>query len=670
MQRPDANERLGAYEIIRKLARGGMAELYVARSVGPQSFEKVVALKKILPRYAKSPRFVQLFCDEARLAASLNHMNIVQVYDIGIDDGNYFFAMEYLHGQDLRSILHRAFRNRDKLPIRFAVQIALQIASALHYAHEMRRPDRSLVEIVHRDVSPSNIVVTYDGAVKLLDFGVAKASTRTVKTRTGTLKGKISYMSPEQAKGAVVDRRSDIFALGIVLWEMVTTSRLFRADNDLATLQLIINTPPRPPTQVRPDCPAELERIILKALAQDIQLRYQTADELLRDLEAFANAESIALSSNALSIYVSELFAPEIDSWNVARAAGVPLAEHLTHVGDMTEPISESEFIEAIDVAAMLAQEEAEGEAFNEHDGDESGGDDPDGNDDDEDSEEPRRHDPDNEAATVMSADLPDGLEAATVASANLHDALEAATVASANLTDRDNTPSVVASSGQNALEASTVVSGSQEVLSSSSQDGLEAATVLSADLPDDDPLTPLPAKLPPAKPLPAKPLVTKPAAAEPLVTKPVAAKPVATKPVAAKPLLVRDQGTQPRDATPPPSPIRRDVTPPPRPPAPPAPTPLSEAPTQSNRPVPASDETPTMPSLPPSVPAAASPVAVAMPAPVVPHFGGGLRAWATGPFPAIELEQAVVARWERAGLAVLAVAILAGFVVGIVASL
>ncbi|MBA3394519.1 MAG: serine/threonine protein kinase, partial [Deltaproteobacteria bacterium] len=540
LQRPDANERLGAYEIIRKLARGGMAELFVARSVGPQSFEKVVALKKILPRYAKSPRFVQLFCDEARLAASLNHMNIVQVYDLGIDDGNYFFAMEYLHGQDLRTILHRSHRNRDKMPIRFAVQIALQIASALHYAHEMRRPDGSLVEIVHRDVSPSNIVVTYDGAVKLLDFGVAKASTRTVKTRTGTLKGKISYMSPEQAKGAIVDRRSDIFALGIVLWEMVTTSRLFRADNDLATLQLIINTPPRLPTQVRPDCPPELERIILKALAQDIQQRYQTADELLRDLEAFANAESIALSSNALSIYVSELFGPEIDSWNVARAAGVPLAEHLTHVGDMTEPISESEFIEAIDVAAMLAQEEAAGESFDEH-GDESEGDDPEDREDREDSHEDEhpRHDPDNEAATVMSADLPDGLEAATVASAHLLDALEAATVASANLTDRDNTPSVVSSTGQHGLEVSTVVSGSHQALEAatvtsgsqdalaSSDDGLEAATVLSADLPDDDPLPTKPA----ANPTAAKPLAAKPLAAKPLVTKPLVTKPLAAKP-------------------------------------------------------------------------------------------------------------------------------------------
>jgi hypothetical protein len=166
-------------------------------------------------------------------------------------------------------------------------------------------------------------------------------------------------MSPEQAKGAPVDRRSDIFSLGIVLWEMVTTSRLFRGENDLATLQLIINVPPKRPSEARPDCPPDLERIILKALSQDITQRYQSADELLRDLEKFQSEADIGPSATALSVYVSELFAPEINSWNEAKAAGVPLGEHLTHIGDMTEPVLESEFIEAMDLPAMLAREEA-----------------------------------------------------------------------------------------------------------------------------------------------------------------------------------------------------------------------------------------------------------------------------------------------------------------------
>src|SRR5947207_1612886 len=201
-----------------------MAEIYLARADGPAG--KLVVLKKILPRYADKPRYVQLFLEEAKLAAGLDHPNIAQVYDIGFEGGP-FFAMEYLHGQDLRSILHRTWRLHERFPIEHAVDIARQVASALHCAHDKRRDDGTLLGIVHRDVSPSNIIVTYDGATKLLDFGVAKTAASTVKTRTGTLKGKISYMSPEQARGAAIDRRSDIFSLGVVLWEMVTIQRLF-----------------------------------------------------------------------------------------------------------------------------------------------------------------------------------------------------------------------------------------------------------------------------------------------------------------------------------------------------------------------------------------------------------------------------------------------------------
>jgi serine/threonine-protein kinase len=240
--------RLGSYEIVRKLARGGMAELFLAKTVGPEGFEKLVVLKKILPSHAENPKFVRLFLDEAKLVATLDHPHIAHVYDMGKVDGNYFFAMEYVHGQDVRSTLRRTSRLDRKFPIDHAVHIARNIAAALHYAHQRKRPDGALLDIVHRDVSPSNILISYDGAVKLVDFGVAKAATSTVKTRTGTLKGKISYMSPEQAKGSPIDRRSDIFSLGIVLWEMVTTQRLFKSDNDLATIQMIINSKAEAPS--------------------------------------------------------------------------------------------------------------------------------------------------------------------------------------------------------------------------------------------------------------------------------------------------------------------------------------------------------------------------------------------------------------------------------------
>jgi serine/threonine protein kinase len=347
--------RLGSFEIVRKLARGGMAEIFLARTRGPSGFEKLVVLKKVLPKYAGKHRFVQLFLEEAKLAASLDHPNIAQVYDIGMVDGSYFFTMEYLHGQDVRSILHRTWRTRERFPIEHAVQIARHVASALHFAHEKQRGDGTLLGIVHRDVSPSNIIVTYDGATKLLDFGVAKSAASTVKTRTGALKGKIAYMSPEQARGAPLDRRSDIYSLGIVLWEMVTTQRLYRGENDLATLQMIINQKVKPPTTIRPDCPPELERIVMRALAEDLGKRYATAEQLVTDLDELAREHKLKQSPNALAATMSQLFSAELAAWREARAKGVQLADHLHDVRDMTTPVSESEFI---DLDAILDEDQ------------------------------------------------------------------------------------------------------------------------------------------------------------------------------------------------------------------------------------------------------------------------------------------------------------------------
>jgi serine/threonine protein kinase len=337
--------RLGSYEILRKIARGGMAELYLARTKGPEGFEKLVVLKKILPSFAENPKFVRLFLDEAKLAAGLDHPHIAHVYDMGTVDGNYFFTMEYVHGQDVRSTLRRTSRMGQQFPLDHALQIARNVAAALHYAHERRRPDGSLLEIVHRDVSPSNIIISYDGGVKLVDFGVAKAATSSVKTRTGTLKGKISYMSPEQAKGAPIDRRSDIFSLGIVLWEMVTTQRLFKADNDLATIQMIINSKAQPPSQLRQECTPELERIVMKALSPDLATRYQTAEEMQLELEELAREQKLKQSSVGLRSHMHLLFDAEIKAWKDAQASGITLTDHVigATTSDMTTPVSESE---------------------------------------------------------------------------------------------------------------------------------------------------------------------------------------------------------------------------------------------------------------------------------------------------------------------------------------
>ena len=325
--------RLGSYEILHMFAQGGMAELYLARSVGLEGFEKLVVLKRILPSFAQNAKFVRLFLDEAKLAASLDHPGIAHVYDLGLVDGNYFFTMEYVHGQDLRRVLHRSTK-LGKLPIEHLVQISRTVAAALHYAHERRGPDGKVLGIVHRDVSPANIVVSYEGGVKLLDFGVAKAATSMVKTRTGTLKGKVAYMSPEQAKGATIDRRSDIFSTGIVMWEMVATQRLFKAENDLATLQLVINKPPPPLTAIRRECPRELDRIIQKALAQDPEKRYQSAQDLQSDLDELARESKLNQSSIGLSQHMVQLFGDEIAAWQNDQAAGLSLAEHVVKASE------------------------------------------------------------------------------------------------------------------------------------------------------------------------------------------------------------------------------------------------------------------------------------------------------------------------------------------------
>ncbi len=321
--------RLGSYELLRRFASGGMAELFLARALGPEGFQKLVVLKKILPEYADNERFVQLFLDEARLAASLDHPNIVNVFGMGTLGSDYFFAMEFVHGKDVSSVLSKNFKTGANLTIDHAVSIALQIAGALHYAHERKGPKGKPLNVVHRDVSPSNILISYDGSVKLLDFGVAKAASNNYETRAGALKGKITYMSPEQCKGGDIDRRSDIFSLGIVMWEMAVGRRLFKNSNELATIQAIINDPiPRPSAQ-RSGIHPKLEQIIMKALEKDRSARYQTSQELQLELEEYAREERVKLSTVGLGNYLQELFQSEVAAWKSADEKGITLAEHV-----------------------------------------------------------------------------------------------------------------------------------------------------------------------------------------------------------------------------------------------------------------------------------------------------------------------------------------------------
>jgi len=212
--------RLGRYRIVRRMAVGGMAEIFLARVEGLRGFERLVVCKRLLPQYAPNQNLVRMFLDEARLMATLNHPNVTQVHDVGEARGSYFFAMEYVHGEDLRTILRASTQRGEPLPIEISVGIIADAAAGLHHAHEKRGSDGAPLEIVHRDVSPSNVLVSFDGAVKLTDFGVAKWALQESRTRQGTLKGKCAYMAPEQCRGEAVDARSDVFALGILLYEL------------------------------------------------------------------------------------------------------------------------------------------------------------------------------------------------------------------------------------------------------------------------------------------------------------------------------------------------------------------------------------------------------------------------------------------------------------------
>ncbi|MBK8266380.1 MAG: serine/threonine protein kinase [Nannocystis sp.] len=336
--------RLGKYELISRLAAGGMAELFVARAQAIYGFEKVVVLKRIIPAFAADQDFVRMFLREARLAATLQHPNIAQVYDVGEDDGVLFFAMEYVLGQDLRRIV-RAVRARESwLTLEHILQIIIGTAAALHYAHEREDSAGRHLGIVHRDVSPSNIMVTYDGGVKLVDFGIARVSSSGDTTSTGVLKGKIPYMSPEQCRGEKLDRRSDVFSLGVILWELACCRRLFVGENDLALAQRIASEDAPPPSSILPNFSPALEAIIMRALARDREQRYATAQELREELEEFARERRLGLSSVSLGRVMSELFAEPLAQQRAAIAAAVagePMAfPTLDASTTMTPPIS------------------------------------------------------------------------------------------------------------------------------------------------------------------------------------------------------------------------------------------------------------------------------------------------------------------------------------------
>jgi tRNA A-37 threonylcarbamoyl transferase component Bud32 len=295
---------LGRYRLVRKLAVGGMAEIWLAQMSSAGGFEKNVVLKRMLPQLAEDEDLYRMFVDEARIAASLQHPHIVQVYDCGEVDGEFFITMEYLDGADLQTVRAALAQRKAGLPLMHTIHIASAIAAGLHYAHERRAADGAPLGIVHRDVSPANVFVTRDGGIKLLDFGIAKAVDRMTRTSRGALKGKIAYLSPEQVAGDEIDRRSDVYALGVLLFELTTGRRLHAGKSEYQALKDIVEGATPRPSEHHARYPAELEAIVTRAMAKRPAERFQSARELGQALDAFARERRLILSSIGLAEYL------------------------------------------------------------------------------------------------------------------------------------------------------------------------------------------------------------------------------------------------------------------------------------------------------------------------------------------------------------------------------
>ncbi|MCE7882902.1 MAG: serine/threonine protein kinase [Actinobacteria bacterium ATB1] len=303
----------GKYYLLERINVGGMAEVFRAKSFGVEGFERLVAVKRILPNIAEDRDFIKMFIDEAKIAVQLGHANIAQIFDLGVVDNAYYIALEHVHGRDLRAIFDRCRTQGEPMSIAQACFVIMKVCEGLDYAHNKRDQSGREIGLVHRDVSPQNVLVSFEGEVKLIDFGIAKAADKSAKTQAGILKGKFGYMSPEQVRGLPIDRRSDIFSTGICLYEMLTGERLFVGESDFSTLEKVRNVEILPPSTYNRKIPDELERIVLKALAKDTDDRYQNAIDLHDELQAFVYTASEFYSRKDLAAWMKRTFAREIE---------------------------------------------------------------------------------------------------------------------------------------------------------------------------------------------------------------------------------------------------------------------------------------------------------------------------------------------------------------------
>jgi eukaryotic-like serine/threonine-protein kinase len=304
---------LGKYRLLAELGHGGMADVFLAMIEGPigLGFAKLAVVKRLRANLAEDPEFVTMLIDEARITARLNHPNVVQMLEVGEEGEEYFLAMEYLDGQPLHRLERRAVRGGAPLSRAIQISVLVDVLSGLHHAHELVDYDGTRLDIIHRDVTPHNIFVTYDGQVKVMDFGIAKAAGRAQETKHGIVKGKTRFMSPEQAMGIGVDRRADLFAVGLLLWQAATGKRFWGELDDLAIIEaLVAGRYEASPRQAQPDVPLELDRICRRALARNVDDRYSTALEMQQDLEAFLGSETLSAKRELVAI-INEHFTKE-----------------------------------------------------------------------------------------------------------------------------------------------------------------------------------------------------------------------------------------------------------------------------------------------------------------------------------------------------------------------
>jgi serine/threonine protein kinase len=308
--------QFGKYYLLDRINVGGMAEVFRAKAYGVEGFERLLAVKRILPNIAEDKEFISMFIDEAKIAVQLQHANICQIFDLGKVDDAYFIALEFVAGKDLRALYDRCKQRPEggnvTMPVAQACFIIMKVCEGLDYAHNKKDQSNHELHLVHRDVSPQNVIISYEGEVKLIDFGIAKSVGKASKTQAGILKGKFGYMSPEQVRGLPLDRRSDVFSVGIVLYELLTGERLFVGETDFSTLEKVRNVEILPPSTYNRKIPDELERIVLKALAKDVDDRYQNAIDLHDDLQAFMYTAGEFYSRKDLSAWMKKTWVKEM----------------------------------------------------------------------------------------------------------------------------------------------------------------------------------------------------------------------------------------------------------------------------------------------------------------------------------------------------------------------